>query len=38
LIKSDDYLEKLVIKTFKESLINHNFTDDWYIKFIIKVW
>lgn len=38
LIKSDDYLEKLVIKTFKESLINHNFTDDWYIKFITKVW
>lgn len=38
LIKSDDYLEKLVIKTFKESLINHNFTDNWYIKFITKVW
>lgn len=36
LIKSDDYLEKLVIKTFKESLINHNFTDEWYIKFITK--
>ncbi|WP_323736126.1 transposase [Methanosphaera sp. ISO3-F5] len=38
LIKSDDYLEKLVIKTFEESLINHHFTDEWYIKFITKVW
>ena len=38
LIKSDNYLEKLVIKTFEESLINHHFTDDWYIKFITKVW
>jgi len=38
LIKSDNYLEKLVIKTFEESLINHHFTDEWYIKFITKVW
>ena len=38
LIKSEDYLEKLVIKTFKESLTNHNLTDEWYIKFITKVW
>ena len=31
-------LRKLVIRTLKESLINHHFTDDWYIKFITKVW
>lgn len=37
LIKSENYMEKLVIKTFKDSLINHNLTDEWYKKFIIKV-
>ena len=38
LIKSENHLEKLVIKTFEQSLKNHHFTDEWYNKFITKVW
>lgn len=38
LIKNQEHLEKLVINTFNESLTNHKLTDEWYIKFITKVW
>ncbi len=38
LIKNQEHLEKLVITTFNESLTNHKLTDEWYIKFITKVW
>jgi hypothetical protein len=38
LIKNQEHLEKLVINTFNESLTNHKLTEEWYIKFITKVW